>query len=78
MKGFSCLPGSGNFMLPVTGQQSMTDKENKPQPKAPAGKDRSQKTVRDERLKKSLRANLQRRKAKMRALKASDEESDQD
>ena len=53
----------------------MTDKQNDQQ-NAAARKQLSAKEERDERLKKSLRANLQRRKAKMRAIKAADKASD--
>lgn len=52
----------------------MTDKQtNQPVP-GPEGNKLSAKEQRDERLKKSLRANLQRRKAKMRAIKAADKD----
>ena len=52
-------------------------KDNKCQQSEPkvAAQKLSAKQQRDERLKKSLRANLQRRKAKMRAIKAADGES---
>ena len=56
----------------------MTRKEDNPQSTTGSDKKMSAKEQRDERLKKSLRANLQRRKAKMRAIKAADQDSSTD
>ena len=56
----------------------MTCKEDNPQSPTGSDKKMSAKEQRDERLKKSLRANLQRRKAKMRAVKAADQDSSAD
>ena len=56
----------------------MTRKEDSPQSTTGPDKKMSAKEQRDERLKKSLRANLQRRKAKMRAIKAADKDSPAD
>ena len=53
----------------------MTDKPNNQQASGGNTKKLSAKEERDARLKKSLRANLQRRKAKMRAIKAADKDS---
>ncbi|MEP0940439.1 MAG: hypothetical protein ABJH63_09790 [Rhizobiaceae bacterium] len=54
----------------------MTKQENKSENTASQVNNKSPKNQRDERLKKLLRANLQRRKAKIRALKAVDQSSD--
>ena len=55
----------------------MDRQEKSGQSAAAKGDKAAKKSARDERLKKSLRANLQRRKAKMRALRSA-EQSDSD
>ena len=55
----------------------MTNKDDKKPSNAQPAQKKSQKQVREERLKQSLRANLQRRKAKARALNSQDKDSSQ-
>ena len=53
---------------------TMTEQGKKSQSTGKNSANLSPKQARDERLKKSLRANLQRRKAKIRAMKSSDQD----
>ena len=56
----------------------MESDDNNSQKVSQKGDKAAKKLARDERLKKSLRANLQRRKAKMRALKTANSPTSDD